>query len=197
MSCAKETLLILLIITVALTNASLAGGKTGVGSISRAAGKDSLSEKRNQIFLHYGNLTGLGVGWSHAIKDQLRLEAALGIKSIVYVLLNPPFASNRINCDFRMNYYFGSWFYLSPGWYLGGFRLTEYVWVSTPKIAIGFEKGEKRSYGFEIGVAFNMPSKISTTTSLGGGSSISAEEERIRPSGSTFPFFTFRVRMKK
>jgi hypothetical protein len=141
----------------------------------------------------FGNLHGFGIGFDYRMNEILGLTGAVGVKSPVDIIVGPPFAANRINFTGGIKAYPFSWLYVDGGVYLGLYRLTEYLWITTPKVSIGVSY---QRVDAEIGAAFSMPTTIYTQSRVSVDETIGAGEERITPAGPTFPFFRITYRAK-
>jgi len=154
-------------------------------STTTLSSDSSKSNKRFFQTFQFGNLHGIGIELSYKIIDEIFVNSSLGIKSPIEVLIGPPFTSNRLNLTAGIKVKPLDWVFVDIGAYFGAFKLTEYLWVTTSKFSVG---AEYKKFVFEIGAAFNMPTKIYTRSEDNGGT-IGMGEERTKPSGPTFPFF--------
>jgi hypothetical protein len=149
--------------------------------------------KRGTTSFVFGNLHGIGIGLDYRVNEMLGLTGSFGVKSPVDIIVGPPFIANRINLTGGMKVHPIPWIFVDAGVYLGLYRLTEYLWITTPKISIGVTY---KRVDAEIGAALNMPTIIYTQSHVRMDETIGAGEERITPAGPTFPFFRITYRAK-
>lgn len=136
---------------------------------------------------------GFAIGVDYRPIEYCAINGSIGVKSPINIIIGPPFEANRLNIVLGGKVYPLSWIYFDCGIYTGLFKLTEYLWISTPKSSLGVVFGK---VGFEVGATFNMPTTIYTKSQLSKGETIGLGEERLTPSGTTFPFFKITYSVK-
>ena len=147
-------------------------------------------ERRVLAFVHYGNLSGVGIGLGYRPGNHLRVEGTLGAVSPIDIGLGPPFSSHFANVNAHVAANMGG-FYLGLGGYAGLFKLRSMVVLVRPRAALGWDG--YGHFGFEVGAVFAMPTEIKGCVTGEDFRSCSGET-REAPGGSVFPFFTVRAR---
>lgn len=167
-----------------------------------APGKTNLSLKqRFKIFVHNGNLTGVGLGCNYYLNKLTRLTIVTGTDSPVTIFWALPYSGNMINFNLKTSFILFSGVYISPGWYSGLFKLegkleiveiSKYEWQSGPCLAIGFHWPTdltRNKIGIELGAAFNLPTKILVVE----GNYVLEAKRSEASKGSLFLFLTFII----
>ena len=194
----KKITLLVIFLTILNSNPSYAQERASVGKIF----------KNFKFILHYGNLTGIGLGLNYFINESFSIDMLAGLEAPGYIIWPATYEENQWNINLKVKWATAiSGFNVKAGVFLGSYDLNQiydyyYIsdshdfWEIAPTLSFGYEYPKKilgKTYGIELGLAYNISKKYSQTEENQYVTYRIEAERSIQSMGNLYPFFIITI----